>query len=394
MKKDKNLINWLNKQNNLMPPSKNWAESQKAANKLCQANLKNLKTNSWLLSWLRKTKKTSTLKLPYSKERWKTPKMSETYNSKSKNLMRENSNLTMKLKESNKKKSHLKSNIPKSSKLLIRKMLLLMAWKKTLTLIKKSTWKKRKNITRNGNNGRKPRRKDLMKHNKKSRNSINRLINSGMTSAKTKKLTGNKNTMLIGSNGKWRSKVEKLTTSKEKREDFNMNKKIKNMKNKKSFRSTSVKSNCAINWYSTLTTSRSISTEGKKIRTKRKRPLMSLLNWLLTLNGKRKKLKFWFQRNLKLMRTRDQLKRVKRTKKNNKKKIKSKNSIFHTQFRTNSNHWKFWPHLQSRKLRKKLKSWEKERNFSREAVLKSKCQKKIQSYWLRSRQRSLQVQDK
>ena len=247
MKKEKNLPNWLIKSNNWIPPSRNWVENQKEANKLCQANLKNSKTNSWLLNWLRKTKRTLTLKLLYLKERWKMLKPSETLNSESKKLTRENNNLITKSKELKKKKSHLKSNTPKSRKLLTRKMLPLMAWKKTLIPIKKNTWKKRKSTTRNGNNGRKPRRKDSMKPNKKSRNSINKLTNSGKTSVKTKKLTGNKSTTLIGSNGKWRSKAEKSTKFKEKREDLNTNKKIKNTKSKKNFKSTSEKSNSAIN---------------------------------------------------------------------------------------------------------------------------------------------------
>ena len=279
MKKKKNFSSWLKKPNNSKLPSRNWAENQREANKLCQANLKNSKTDSWLLNWLRKTKRTLTLKLLYLKERWKMLKLSETLNSESKKLTRENNNLITKSKESKKKKSHLKSNTPKSRKLLTRKMLPLMAWKKTLIPIKKNTWKKKKSTTRNGNNGRRPRRKDLMKPNKKSRNSINKLTNSGKTSVKTKKLTGNKSTTLIGSNGKWRSKAEKSTKLKEKNADLNMNKKIRNMKSNKNFKNTLAKLNFATNWSSISTTSRlTLIRLTKLISEIKKRLSMSLLN--------------------------------------------------------------------------------------------------------------------
>jgi hypothetical protein len=71
-----------------------------------------------------------------------------------------------------------------------------------LILIRRNTWKKRKRKTKNGSNGNKTKRKDSMKHNKKLRKSTSKLTNFGKNSLKPKKLIGNKNTTLIGSNGK------------------------------------------------------------------------------------------------------------------------------------------------------------------------------------------------
>ncbi len=265
-----------------------------------------------------------------------------------------------------------------------------MAWKRTLILIRRNTWKKRKRKTKNGSNGNKTKRKDSMKHNKKLRKSTSKLTNFGKNSLKPKKLIGNKNTTLIGSNGKWKSKAEKSTISKEKREELSTNKKTRNMKSKKNFKSTSVKFNSVINWSSTLTASKLISTEPKKTEMKRKKPLMSLQNLLLIHNGKRKRLKSWFQRSRKLMKIKAQ-KKAKKAKSNKKRRKNPKPSTFHTPSKTNLNLWEFWPHLQSRKLTKRLRSWEKERNFSKEAALKTKFRKKTHSFWLKLRQRSLQA---
>lgn len=71
------------------------------------------------------------------------------------------------------------------------------------------------------------------------------MINYGMNSIKIKKLIGNKKIILIGSNGKWKLKIVKLTIYKNKKEDNNTNYKINKEKNKKNFKNTSVKFNYA-----------------------------------------------------------------------------------------------------------------------------------------------------
>lgn len=124
---------------------------------------------------------------------------------------------------------------------------------------------------------------------------------------------------------------------------------------------------------------------------KRNKPLMSLQNLLLIHNGKRKRLKSWFQRSPKLMKIKAQ-KKVKKTKSNKKRRRNQKPSTFHTPSKTNLNLWRFWLHLQSRKLTKRLRSWKKERNFSKEGALKNKFPKKTHSFWPKLRQRSLQAQ--
>jgi len=93
-----------------------------------------------------------------------------------------------------------------------------------------------------------------------------------------------------------------------------MNKRKRNTKSKKNSKNTLDKSNFATNSSNTSTTSRLITTEPMKpVKTRRRKLLTLLPNSLLTLNGRRKRLKFLFQRKPNL-KNRPQLRRVKRTK--------------------------------------------------------------------------------
>lgn len=303
-------------------------------------------------------------------------KLLETLSSESKKLNKENNNLTIKSKLLNKKKNHYKNNTTKSRLNLTRKMLTSMVWKKILTATKKISFNKRKEIRKNGKNGRKPRRKESKLLKKKSRVLELKMIKFGKILTSKNKLIGNKSITLIGLNGKWKSRAEKSTKLKEKKRDNNMKRNKRNMNNKKSSKNTLEKSNYATFWSHILTQLRKIGTEPiKSIKTKRNKLSMLELKSLLILNGKIKRLRSFNLKNLKLKK-KPQEKVARKIKTEIKIKKKNKKfSIFLTVYKINSNHWKFWLLLQSKKLIKKLQNWEKEKSCSKEDAKKNKSQK-------------------
>lgn len=72
------------------------------------------------------------------------------------------------------------------------------------------------------------------------------MIKYGITSTLKNKVIGNKNTMLISFNGKWKLKTEKSTIFKDKKKEKSMRKKIKQDKNNNNYKSILDKSNFAI----------------------------------------------------------------------------------------------------------------------------------------------------
>lgn len=72
------------------------------------------------------------------------------------------------------------------------------------------------------------------------------MIKYGITSTPKNKVIGNKSTMLISSNGKWKLKTEKSTIFKDKKKEKSMRKKIKQDKNNNNYKSILDKSNFAI----------------------------------------------------------------------------------------------------------------------------------------------------
>ena len=114
---------------------------------------------------------------------------------------------------------------------------------------------------------------------------------------------------------------------------------------------------------------------------------MSTLNWLLTHNGKRKKLKFLFQRKIK-SKKKPQPKRARRTKiKTLSKKKNKKLSTFLTTSKTNSRPWKYWLHQALNKSTRRLNNWEIAKDCLKDAVLRSKSQKQTLKCWKKSKPR-------
>ena len=173
-------------------------------------------------------------------------KLLETLNSESKKLNKENNNSIIKSKLLNMKRNHYKNNMTKSRLNSTKRMLTLMVWKKILRVTRKISLKKRKRIPKNGKNGKKPKRKESKLLKKKSRVLELKTIKFGKILTSKNKLIGNKSIMLIGLNGKWKSRAEKSTKSKERKRDKNMKRNKSNMNNKKSSKNTSEKSNYAI----------------------------------------------------------------------------------------------------------------------------------------------------
>ena len=247
----------------------------------------------------------------------------------------------MKLRNWRNKRNLLKNNVRKSLIFLIKRIMLLMAWKRNLMAKENKNLILRKKIIRSGKNGKMPRKRDSTKLSKKSTKFKPRTTNFGTNSTSPNKLTGNKSTTLIGSNGKWKSKAEKWINSREKRETSNTKKKIKKEKNKKSFKNTSEKSNSVTIWSPIFIVWRKTSTNPIRIiRIWLNKLLMSGLNWPLILNGKRRRdCNSWNLRNPRKMR-----KLLRKVVKRIKIKIPSKRrntfSTFHTTYKTNSNFWK------------------------------------------------------
>lgn len=308
-------------------------------------------------------------------------KLLVTLSSESKKLNKENNNSIIKSKLLNMRKNHYKNNTTKSRLNSTKRMPTLMVWKKILRVTRKISLKKKKRIPKNGKNGKKPKRKESKLLKKKSRVLELKTIKFGKILTSKNKLIGNKSIMLIGLNGKWKSRAEKSTKSKEKKRDKNMKRNKSNMNNRKSSKNTSEKSNYATFWSHILTQLRKIGTELIKLAKTIKNKLSMLeLKSLLILNGKIKRLRSF---NLKSLKLKKKLQEKVARKTKTETKIKKKNkrfSISHTVFKINSNHWKFWLLLQSKKLIKKLKNWEKEKNCSKEDVKKNKSQKLTLSY--------------
>lgn len=103
-----------------------------------------------------------------------------------------------------------------------------------------------KRIPNNGKNGNKLKRRDWMTSNKKLKSLMNKMISFGTILINKNKPIGNKSTMLIGSNGKWKLKIEKLTKYKDKRRDKCMKKNKKNFKSNKNFKNILEKFNFVI----------------------------------------------------------------------------------------------------------------------------------------------------
>lgn len=323
------------------------------------------------------------------------PKLSETLSSRLKKLKKEENNLITRLRNLRKKRSHLKRNTLKLRNFWIRKTTTLMAWRKTLILTRSNSLKRRKRTTQNGKSGKMPKRRDLTTLKKKSKKFNKKTTSFGMSSTSKSKPIGNKSITLTGLSGKWKLRAEKSMRSKEKRRELNMNKRKRNTKSKKNSKNTLDKSSFATNSSNTSTTSRLIITEPMKpVKTRRRKLLTLLPNSLLTLNGRRKRLKFLFQRKPNL-RNRPQLRRAKRTKT----KIRTRNrnnwsSTFLTTSKTNSKLWKCSLHHPLKKSTRRLKNWEKEKDFSKEDAKRNKFQKKTPSCWTRSKLRSLPQDNK
>ena len=216
-----------------------------------------------------------------------------------------------------------------------------MAWKRILILTRNNFSMRNKRTHQNGKSGKNSKRKDSMTLKKKSKSLTNRTTNFGMISTKPKRLIGNKSTTLTGSNGRWKSRPEKSTKSKDKKKDKCTRKKINNTKNNKNSKSISGKSNYATSSFSILTTSETTGTEQiKPVKTLQNKLSMSALRLLQIRLGRRRKSSWLNQRNLRLKKRPQRRVKTKRTKLNRKQKSK-KCSTFHMQFKTNSKRWKY-----------------------------------------------------
>lgn len=339
-------------------------------------------------------RKILTTKLLCWKEKLKMLKLSEILNLKSKKLKNEDNNLIIRSKDSEMKKNHWKNSTLKLKTFWIKKILLLMVWKKISILTRRNSLRKNKKITRSGILGKMVRKKDLMTLSKRSKRQIKKMTDFGMNLINKKRLIGNKNTMLIGSNGKWKSRAEKSMKLKERRRDKSTKREIRNSNSKKNFKNTLDKLSSAINLFNTWTISKTTGTELTRPRkTKRKKLWMLVQNLQQILNGKRKKFRCSFLKRLKPKiklqprkerRTKTKLK----TRKNNK-----RYSTFLTMFKINLKPWRFSLPQKSKKLIRRLKSWKIERNYSKEVVKKSKYQRLTLNCWRISKQKNL-LEDK
>ncbi len=121
-----------------------------------------------------------------------------------------------------------------------------MDLKNNLKLIIKIDYNKNKKTINNGKNGKKIKKRNQIKFNKELKKSMLKTINYGKILILQNKPIGNKKITLIGYNGQLKSKPEKLTIYKKKKEINNINKKIKKEKNKKTCKNISDKFNSVI----------------------------------------------------------------------------------------------------------------------------------------------------
>lgn len=155
------------------------------------------------------SKKTSTTKSCYSKEKSKMLRVVIVYSLKLTVLMTENKNLIMKSNYLRDKNNLCRISLMRFKRNFKRRILPLMVWRKISIVIRKSSLRRRRRTPKNGNNGNKQRRRNSMKLNRKLKNLTNKMTSFGLISTYKKRLTGNKNITLTGSNGKWRSKMVK-----------------------------------------------------------------------------------------------------------------------------------------------------------------------------------------
>jgi hypothetical protein len=121
-----------------------------------------------------------------------------------------------------------------------------MVWKKILKPRQNKENYKKKSKIRSGKNGKKTKKKDLMRFKRKLKKFIKKMTKSGTILMPKSKVIGNKNIMLTLFSGKWKLKQEKSTISKERKEEKCIKKKIKKDKKNNNFKNTLVKSNFAI----------------------------------------------------------------------------------------------------------------------------------------------------
>jgi hypothetical protein len=121
-----------------------------------------------------------------------------------------------------------------------------MVWKKILKPRQNKENYKKKSKIRSGKNGKKTKKKDLMRFKRKLKKFIKKMTKSGTILMPKSKVIGNKNIMLTLFSGKWKLKQEKSTISKERKEEKCIKKKIKKDKKNNNFKNILVKSNFAI----------------------------------------------------------------------------------------------------------------------------------------------------